>query len=92
MAALSNRSLGEDKMPLAVDQLACCIKVTGVGGGVRHDVEHDLAEAVEPPGAEEVGLPRRSRIQGAAGDNSIGTLDIGRYRCSTSSTGSSSPP
>ena len=65
MAALPNDSLGEDKMQLAVDQLTCCIKVTGVGGGLRHDVEHDLAEAVEPPGAEEVGPPRRYCKQGS---------------------------
>lgn len=56
------RSLGEDKMQLAVDQFTCRIKVTGVGGGLRHDVEQDLAEAVEPPGAEEVGPPRRPCI------------------------------
>ncbi len=56
------RSLGEDKMQLAVDQFTCRIKVTGVGGGLGHDVEQDLAEAVEPPGAEEVGSPRRPCI------------------------------
>jgi hypothetical protein len=77
MAALPDRSLGEDKMQLAVDQLTCCVQVTGVGGGLRHDVEHDLAEAVEPPGAEEVGPPRRYCIKGATGDNPIGMLDIG---------------
>jgi len=77
MAALPNHSLGEDKMQLAVDQLTCCIKVTGVGDGLRHDVEHDLTEAVEPPGAEEVGPPRRYCIKGATGDNPIGMLDIG---------------
>jgi hypothetical protein len=54
-------------MQLAVDQLTCCIKVTGVGGGLRHDVEHDLADAVKPPGAEEVGPPRRYCIKGATG-------------------------
>jgi len=51
----SPRSLSEDKMQLAVDQFTCRIKVTGVGCGLRHDVEHDLAEAVEPPEAEEIG-------------------------------------
>ncbi len=34
-------------MQLAVDQFTCRIKVTGVGGGLRHDVEQDLAEAVK---------------------------------------------
>ncbi len=34
-------------MQLAADQFTCRIKVTGVGGGLRHDVERDLAEAVE---------------------------------------------
>ena len=70
------RSLGEDKMQLAVDQFTCRIKVTGVGGGLRHDVEHDLAEAAEPPGAEEAGPPRRPCIQGASGDNRIGMFDV----------------
>jgi hypothetical protein len=64
MAALPNHSLGEDKMQLAVDQLTCGINVTGVGGGLRHDVEHDLAEAVKPPGAEEIGPPRRCCLKG----------------------------
>src|SRR5215469_16972835 len=77
ITSLPNHSLGEDKMQLAVDQLTCCIKVTGVGSGLRHDVEHDLAEAVEPPGAEEAGPPRRYPIRGATGDNPIGMLDIG---------------
>jgi|SRR5215469_12625527 len=77
MAALPNRSVGEDKMLLAVDQLPCYIKVTGVGGGLCHDVEHDLAEAAEPPGAEEVWPPRRYCVKGATGDNRIGMLDIG---------------
>jgi len=81
MAALPNHSLGEDKMQLAVDQLTRCIKVTGVGGGLRHDVEHDLTEAVEPPGAEEVGPPRRYCIKGATGDNPIGMLDIWPCTC-----------
>ncbi len=49
-------------MQLAVDQFTCRIKVTGVGGGLRHDVEQDLAEAAEPPGAEEAGPPRRPCI------------------------------
>ena len=53
----SPRSLSEDKMQLAVDQFTCRIKVTRVGCGLRHDVEHDLAEAVEPPEAEEIGPP-----------------------------------
>jgi len=64
-------------MQLAVDQFTCRIKVTGVGGGLRHDVEHDLAEAVEPPGAEEVGPPRRCCAKGATGDNPICMLDVG---------------
>ena len=57
-------------MQLAVDQLTCCIKVTGVGGGLGHDVEHDLAEAVEPSGAEEAGPPRWYCIKGVTGRGS----------------------
>ncbi len=71
------RSLGEDKVQLAVDQFTCRIKVSGVGSGLRHDVEHDLAEAVEPPGAEEVGPPRRCCGERATGDDPIGMIDVG---------------
>src|SRR5260370_30198585 len=71
MAALPNHSLGEDKVQLAVDQLTCCIKVTGVGGGLHHDLEHDLAEAAEPPGAGEIGPTRPYCFKGSTGDNPI---------------------
>ena len=64
-------------MQLAVDQFTCRIKVTGVGGGLRYDVEHDLAEAVEPPGAEEIGPPRWCCMKRASGDDPIGTLGVG---------------
>lgn len=47
-----------------------------MGGGLGHDVEQDLAEAVEPPGAEEVGPPRRPCIWAASGDNRIGMFDV----------------
>lgn len=73
----SPRSLSEDKMQLAVDQFTCRIKVTGVGCGLRHDVEHDLAEAVEPPEAEEIGPPRWCCMKRASGDDPIGTLGVG---------------
>ncbi len=64
-------------MQLAVDQFTCRIKVTGVGCGLRHDVEHDLAEAVEPPEAEEIGPPRWCCMKRASGDDPIGTLGVG---------------
>ncbi len=73
----SPRSLSEDKMQLAVDQFTCRIKVTRVGCGLRHDVEHDLAEAVEPPEAEEIGPPRWCCMKRASGDDPIGTLGVG---------------
>ena len=37
-------------MQLAVDELTCRVEVTGVSGGLRRDVEHDLPDAAEPPG------------------------------------------
>src|SRR5262245_59624801 len=50
-------SLGQDKPLSAVDELTRRVEMTGVTGGLRNHVQHNLPQRVKPPVAEEFGRP-----------------------------------
>src|ERR1022692_613533 len=70
-------SAGEDKPGPAVDELTYGIEVTGMTCRLGYDVQHDLAEIVQPPAAEELRRPPGRRgFEGSGGDNRVGELNL----------------
>jgi hypothetical protein len=74
---------GEDHPPPAVEQLAYGVEVAGVACGLGDHVQHDLAQAGQPPARPLLGPLGRWRVQRRTRDDLLARSISCRYKPNT---------